>query len=121
MAKADNIVPEGYEDIERAVRRAWAADTSSAAAWSKDNPEKGQCAVTALLVQYGYGGVLKRAVVNGESHYWNEIDGVTVDLTRRQFEEPLVVEETVERERDYVLSFPETAKRYALLLGRVEI
>lgn len=121
MTKAQNIVPEGYEDIARAVRAAWGGDTSASENWTHENPENGQCAVTALIVQYGYGGVLKRAIVNGESHYWNEIDGVTVDLTRAQFDEPLEIGEAVERERDYVLSFPATAERYQLLLDRVRI
>lgn len=121
MAKAENIIPEDFEDIARAVRRAWGADTSSFEDWTEDNPEQGQCAVVALIVQYGYGGILRRAIVNGESHYWNEIDGVTVDLTRSQFREPLIVGDSVERERAYVLSFPATAARYQILLDRVLI
>lgn len=121
MAKAENIVPEEYRDIERAVRKSWGADTTNSVNWSEELPEQGQCAVTALIVQYGYGGILRRAIVNGESHYWNEIDGVTVDLTRSQFNEPLLAGESVERERDYVLSFPDTAARYAILLDRVRI
>jgi hypothetical protein len=121
MAKAENIIPADFEDIARAVRQAWGADTSSFEGWTEDNPEQGQCAVVALLVQYGYGGVLRRAIINGESHYWNEIDGVTVDLTRSQFHEPLIAGDSVERERDYVLSFPDTAKRYEILLDRVRI
>lgn len=121
MTKAENIVPEAYRDIERALRQAWGADTTSTENWSEELPEEGQCAVTALIVQYGYGGTLRRAIVNGESHYWNEIDGVTVDLTRSQFNEPLLAGDSVERERDYVLSFPDTAKRYEILLDRVRI
>ncbi len=116
-----NIVPADFVDIDRAVRKAWGADTSASAEWSQENPEEGQCAVVALLVQYGYGGVLKRALVNGVSHYWNEINGEVVDLTRAQFKGELVIEDESEREREYVLSFPATVARYELLLDRVRI
>ncbi len=77
--------------------------------------ESGQCAVTALLVQSAYGGILKRALVNGISHYWNEIDGETVDFTRAQFTLPLTFEDEAERNREYVLSFPITQERYSIL------
>lgn len=121
MTRSENIVPEDFKDIERAARNAWGADTSADGAWRPETPELGQCAVTALLVQDAYGGVLKRALVNGVSHYWNEVDGQIVDLTRAQFEKPLFIEDELERERDYVLSFPITAERYTLLKDRVII
>lgn len=58
--------------------------------------------------------------VNGVSHYWNQLpDGKVVDLTRDQFEIPLVEEETVVREREYVLSVPVTVERYELLKTRI--
>jgi len=116
-----NIIPADFVDIDRAVRRAWGADTTAASEWSAELPERGQCAVVALLLQDAYGGILKRALVNGESHYWNEINGEVVDLTRAQFTGELVIEDEVVRERDYVLSFPVTAARYKLLKDRVRI
>jgi hypothetical protein len=121
MVKAQNIVPADFEDIARAAKRAWARETSAAAEWTTKEPELGQCAVTALLVQDAYGGVLKRALVNSVSHYWNEVDGQVVDLTRAQFEAPLSIEGEIERERDYVLSNEATAARYALLKNTVVI
>lgn len=101
--------------------RAWAAETSvDPSGWSPTNPSWGQCAVTALNVQDIYGGKLMRAVVNGDSHYWNVTpDGQEIDLTKDQFGgefEPIDVQE---RARFYVLSFPETAKRYHLLAARM--
>lgn len=99
----------------------WSADTSAADDWSPDNPAKGQCAVTALVLQDRLGGVLLRAVNEGVSHYWNRLpDGFEVDMTRDQFTtwEP---GEIVERDRDYVLSFPDTAARYALLCERLGV
>ena len=60
-----------------------------------------------------------RGMVDGESHYWNRIDGVDVDLTLAQFGPHAVVHEVVGRDRDYVLSFAETADRYERLRRRV--
>lgn len=80
--------------------------------WTPENPAWGQCAVTALLVQDLLGGDLLRTTNAGISHYWNRLpDGVELDLTRGQFDawQPA---EIATRDRDYVLSFPETARRY---------
>jgi hypothetical protein len=118
-AKADNIVPVRYRATEAAIRAVWTADTSADEAWSPTEPELGQCAVTALVIQDTFGGELKRTLANGVSHYYNEIDGEVVDLTRAQFSTPLLMEEPVSRERDYVLSFPVTAERYHKLVNRL--
>jgi hypothetical protein len=77
--------------------------------------------VTALLVQDIFGGELVRADVQGISHYWTRTpDGNEVDLTRDQFGAGARVPEGEVRERDYVLSFPQTRRRYALLRDRVQ-
>lgn len=117
--RAKNIVPDAYLAADDAIRRAWGGDTSADENWTPENPELGQCAVTALILQDIFGGELLRTVANGESHYYNSIDGQIVDLTRAQFDEPLELEEPVERERGYVLSFPITASRYERLLSRL--
>lgn len=101
------------------VARAWCAETSADDRWSPDNPAAGQCAVTALVVQDHFGGDLLRVVNEGASHYFNVMpDHVWVDLTRSQFDTWAPSEPEV-RTRDYVLSFKETAERYALLLNRL--
>lgn len=103
--RAKNIVPDAYLAADDAIRRAWGGDTSADENWTPEKPELGQCAVTALIIQDLFGGELLRTVANGESHYYNSIDGQIVDPTRAQFDEPLELEEPVERERGYVLSF----------------
>lgn len=103
-----------------AVSHAWTADTSIDSQWSPACPARGQCAVTALVVQDYLGGELMRAEVEGVSHYWNLIDGVEVDLTRDQFAR-FAPEDMVMRPRRYVLSFPETMHRYKKLSARVAI
>jgi hypothetical protein len=54
--------------------------------------------------------------VNGTAHYWNRLpSGEEVDLTREQFGGVADVPLGEERARDYVLSFPDTARRYCEL------
>lgn len=61
------------------------------------------------------GGDLLRVVNAGESHYFNRLPGgIEVDLTRDQFDSWEPTEAEV-RSREYVLSHPDTARRYALL------
>lgn len=47
----------------------------------------GHCAIIALCIYEKFGGKICRGAVKGsnESHYWNEIDGETYDLTKEQF------------------------------------
>lgn len=106
----------GRTILARAIREAWRASTSAVPEeWSPINPARGQCAVTALVVQDHCGGRLCRAIVNGESHYWNILDdGTEIDLTKDQFER-FAPSEVEFRDRDYVLSFPDTRRRYELL------
>jgi hypothetical protein len=77
--------------------------------------------VTALVVQDLFGGLLLRGTVDGVSHYWNRLDdGSEIDLTVEQFGRRVEVAERSERDREYVLSFPDTVQRYSLLRRLVE-
>ena len=80
--------------VERAIRGAWCAETSfiraTAPPWHPDNPARGQCGTTSLVVQDLLGGDLLVADVtdNGEPdgvHYWNRFGTLDIDLTREQF------------------------------------
>lgn len=102
-----------------ALEASWSAETSASCAWSTSLPARGQCAISALIVQDRLGGDLLRAVVCGESHYWSRLpDGTEIDLTRSQFAVFHPIDVTV-ASRDYVLSFAETRRRYELLRQRV--
>lgn len=106
--------------LEERVRRAWCRETSVDVDWSPENPAQGQCAVTALVVQDEFGGGLVRCSVGATSHYWNVLPGGReVDLTREQFGAEFSPSKTEARSRSYVLSFPETRRRYALLRERI--
>jgi hypothetical protein len=81
-------------DVERAVRAAWNVDTCDPVDrpdWRPDNPARGQCGVTALVLHDLFGGdlVLGEVHVAGErtgAHYWNRFGAdLEVDLTREQF------------------------------------
>lgn len=105
------------------LEKAWCAETALGD-WNPNIPSLNQCAVTALVVQDFFGGNLMRCrMTNGDSHYWNNIDGLLeYDFTADQFfyidAKPLK-STTSFRSREYVLSFPNTMYRYGLLLQRL--
>jgi hypothetical protein len=103
------------------IRSAWTAETSAnPGLWTWRKPSVGQCAVTALVVQDHLGGELLRALIDGISHYWNRLPGgAEIDLTRDQFDVFYPVDITL-RTREYVLSFPDTERRYRLLCERMK-
>jgi hypothetical protein len=103
-------------------RGAWSAETSAdPSGWTPENPSWGQCAVTALVLQDLFGGTLVRSTVGGVSHYWNQLpDGSFLDLTLRQFGWGAEYDvPPIARERSYLLSNADTARRYNLLRERM--
>lgn len=83
------------EQVSAAIRASWSADTcdpTDQATWSADNPSRGQCGTTALVLHDYFGGDLMFAEVlyaDGTKqghHYWNRFDdGTELDLTGDQF------------------------------------
>jgi hypothetical protein len=81
------------QDVEQIVRQAWDADTCDPddSPWDPGNPSRGQCGVTALVLNDLLGGevILGEVQVGGQRtgyHYWNRLGtGIDVDLTREQF------------------------------------
>jgi hypothetical protein len=100
MARVADVV---QEDLETAVRAAWALDTCDlvdADDWSAANPSRGQCGSTALVIHDLLGGELLIAEVlrsDGSRqgvHYWNLLpDGTELDLTREQFADDEVLQQ----------------------------
>jgi hypothetical protein len=77
-----DMVFRSLVDIERVIRSGWSEQTCDPVAlaeWSTDNPARGQCAVTALVVQDLLGGELLLAEVRNADgsrqglHYWNRL------------------------------------------------
>ncbi len=73
--------------IYEALIRSWSIETSSK--WTTENPAKGQCGVTALVVQDIYGGEIKKTKEREAWHFYNFIDGQRFDFTEAQFNEKL--------------------------------
>ncbi|MFJ8239340.1 YunG family protein [Bacillus tropicus] len=73
--------------IYEALIKSWSIETSSK--WTIENPAKGQCGVTALVVQDIYGGEIKKTKVREVWHFYNFIDGQRFDFTEAQFNEKL--------------------------------
>jgi hypothetical protein len=93
---------ESLSEIERAIRASWSAETCDPVdlPWSTEHPARGQCGVTALVVQDLLGGELLMAEVRHADgsrqgvHYWNRLHGgAELDLTREQFARGEVVGE----------------------------
>jgi hypothetical protein len=82
------------ETLRPLLRTAWGPDTCDPhdlQNWRPDNPARGQCGVTALVIQDLLGGdLILGEVYIGQTkvgnHYWNRLpDGSEVDLTADQF------------------------------------
>ena len=88
------------EMLRPVLRAGWGADTCDPhdlKDWHAGNPARGQCGVTALIIQDLLGGELILGEVHaGDTkvghHYWNRLaDGREVDLTADQFQSSDVV------------------------------
>lgn len=120
------------EEIINALHDSWMAETSNdATKWSGDNPARGQCVVSSLVVQNYLGGDLRRYRVSGaginETHYCNVLeDGTVLDTTASQYTGPVTLRiDPVDFSgyasvREKRLAEDDTRKRYELLLSRVE-
>ncbi len=81
--------------IQAALRHSWGPDTCDPVDlddWRPDNPARGQCGVTALVIADLLGGdllvgkVFTRDGTLQGYHWWNRLpDGTELDLTREQF------------------------------------
>lgn len=66
-----------------ALFRAWSIETSSL--WAPDNPARGQCGVTSLVVQDLFGGEILKTRTPEGMHFYNRVNGARIDLTQSQF------------------------------------
>lgn len=70
--------------IENLLLKCWSPETSSL--WSQDNPARGQCDVTAIVINDFFGGEILKTFINGQPHFYNRMDGVNCDFTASQFQ-----------------------------------
>ena len=77
------------DQLYAVLRKAWNNRTcfkSCQYSWNPSDPSYGQCTITAALVHDMFGGTIRKIWNKDRStHYFNEIRGVYVDLTREQF------------------------------------
>jgi predicted N-acetyltransferase YhbS len=78
-------------DLEAAIRASWSQETSADPdEWTVDNPSRGQCDATAVVLRAYLGGEILvadilRAGRRIERHAWNRLSsGLALDLTRDQ-------------------------------------
>lgn len=103
--------------LQHALEKSWSKKTSSDPAnWSTKNPAWGQCAVTTLVQQLYEGGIITRAIVDGDpknSHYY--LDNHRDDYTAKQFPKGTKLTKTSIHNRSDLLKNPDTKKRFDLL------
>ncbi len=69
------------------LRESWSTETSSQ--WLPENPARGQCNVTSLVVQDFFGGEILKTAASGGWHFYNRIAGERHDFTASQFPAPI--------------------------------
>jgi hypothetical protein len=116
--------------LEAAIRGSWSEASCDPhdAPWPPENPSRGQCNVTALVVQDHAGGdIVRSTVLHADGtrqglHFWNRLpDGSEVDLTREQFIDGEVVQDAAAeiQERPADLSHGRVYQQYLALSERV--
>ena len=105
---SDRVDGLTLEALQVAITASWSLETcdpTDTAQWTPENPSRGQCAVSALVVHDFFGGQLLEAEVLFDDgsrqgfHYWNRLDRGDVDLTSEQFTQQEIIQEprTVDR------------------------
>lgn len=72
------------DTLLKALSESWSISTSSK--WSLENPAKGQCGVTSLVVQDLLGGEIVKTFTQEGWHFCNMLNGIRYDFTVSQFE-----------------------------------
>lgn len=120
------------QNLISALEASWARDTAfDENDWSSENPARGQCVVSSLIVQDYFGGELLGYSVKGEgideTHFVNQLaDGTIIDTTRAQYINPVnMTPKAVNLDgfssiREKRLSDEDTRKRYEVLKDRVD-
>ena len=89
--KGDEFAVNKLLELQKKFVKAWSIHSSTK--WSPENPAKGQCGVTALVVNDFVGGEILKTPVSEGWHYYNRINGQRVDLTDSQFEDTIFYED----------------------------
>ncbi|WP_243387943.1 YunG family protein [Bacillus kexueae] len=71
------------EKLSSILLKSWSEKSSTK--WTIDNPYRGQCGVTSLVVQDLLGGRILKTKLSEGWHFYNEINGTRYDFTSCQF------------------------------------
>lgn len=103
-------------ELYQALKTAWSLESSGS--WTLENPARGQCSVTSLVVQDYFGGSILQTKTHGGTHFYNLIDGVRWDLTISQFDRPIPFEDRPASREDAMADTSE--QQYQALKRRLE-
>ena len=85
---------------------------------TKLDPAYYQCATTTALLHELYGGRVRQGEADGRRHYWLKLNGVDVDITRRQFESGTVITKIKEISANELITDSWMEERYSNLRNR---
>lgn len=71
------------ERLHSILPECWSIHSSSK--WTRENPARGQCSVTALVIQDIFGGEIYKTPTSEGWHFYNKINEQYYDLTASQF------------------------------------
>ena len=121
VTDSDGRTPCDYYDM---LLNSWDADTCAPRMreeWSAENPTRGQCSITAFVIQDHFGGTVWGIPLgDGNYHCFNRVDGVEFDITSEQFgDQKLDYEHASEQLRAVHFAKAEKHERYRLLRERL--
>jgi len=107
----------GYdpEQLRVILRRCWSSKTGLQ--WLPENPARGQCNVTSLVVHDLCGGEILKTETAGGWHFYNFVDGRRYDLTASQFASPVTYADKASNRAEALAGT--TEESYAVLNARV--
>lgn len=82
---------QNIEFLKNVLLSSWSLASSSI--WRSDNPAKGQCGVTALVVNDLLGGQILKTKLSEGWHFYNVIERNRYDFTASQFSKPVIYED----------------------------
>lgn len=113
-------------DLYDLIVESWSEDTSNVAIFNPYPRSTGQCDVTSLLIKELLGGKIMKCIGVRGVHYYNEINGIIIDLTSDQYdigeeplyetsveESPVLDEELLERYKLFLNNFKNNLNDYS--------
>ncbi|MBD3922936.1 hypothetical protein H8B09_29785 [Paenibacillus sp. PR3] len=79
----------------------WSLRSSSK--WTLNNPARGQCGVTALVIHDLIGGRIVKTHIGEGWHFYNDIDNQRYDFTESQFSKTIIYEDLLSNREEALL------------------